>query len=247
MSKKLVRKLRQKGDKYFDYEGSFHKDPEGNWKERKIPLVQGESAAEERLSSTVHAAGFVLAAVLLVLTITGGGSRGFHAVHSGAAVFSVCAMTLYGISAAYHFVRGSGRKRLLRLLDHASVYLLIAGTYTPFIIAYAVENLETLFLILIWVLAAAGITAKIFLMDKLRFLSVVFYIALGWLCIAAWGPLLSLMPAPLLTLLFAGGLFYTAGTLFYAAKKIPYNHAVWHLCVLIGTCCHGLGVFLFVL
>jgi hemolysin III len=202
---------------------------------------------EERLSSIIHAAGFLLSAALMLLLIIDGGNRGFHAKHFGAGVFSLCAMTLYGISAVYHFVRSPGRKRLFRLLDHASVYLLIAGTYTPFIITYAEDNLRTLFLILIWSLAGAGITAKIFLMDKLRFLSVIFYIALGWLSIAAWGPLLSRMPVMLLVLLFTGGFFYTGGTLFYAAKKIHYNHAAWHVCVLIGTLCHGAGVAFFVL
>jgi hemolysin III len=157
-------------------------------------------------------------------------------------VFGITALLMFGTSVAYHAATRPERKQLLRKLDHAAIYLLIAGTYTPFaLVAMEPAWGWSLFGIL-WALAVLGIVAKFTVGFRFPRLSLALYLGMGWMSMVAIKPMLdSLTPAQLGWIL-AGGAFYTAGTPFYAWKSRRYTHAVWHLFVLAGVACHFVAV-----
>ena len=160
----------------------------------------------------------------------------------GAVVFGVSAALLYFTSTLYHAIPTPRAKRVLRVVDHGAIYVLIAGTYTPFTLGVLRGPWGWTLLGLIWGLAALGIVLKA--MGGIRYprLSLALYLAMGWLVVVAAKPLWQLVPAWGLFWLAAGGLAYTAGVGFYAASRLPYRHFVWHLFVLAGTACHAVAV-----
>ncbi len=135
----------------------------------------------------------------------------------------------------------------MRTLDHCAIFLLIAGTYTPVALVGIRGGWGWTLFGVAWTLAAAGIVFKIFATGRLEVLSTAAYIAMGWLCIIAVKPMFVLLSPGALVLLGLGGLFYTAGTVFYHRKGVPYSHAVWHLFVIAGSLCHYLAIALYVL
>lgn len=215
------------------------------WSDRWIPVFGPDSRNEEIVNSITHAAGallfFVLGAVLVA-----------HAVHNGnpryvigITAFAVTAVNLYTVSTVYHLLRPGRSKAVFRLLDHVSIYLLIAGTYTVVTLTVLPGRWRWIVFGLIWGMAILGTLYKIFLLGRLRFLSVVFYVAMGWLVVIAWGPLVRSAPPGLVFWILLGGAFYTPGTIFLALKKVPFNHAVWHFATIGGTLCHAIGMLRF--
>jgi hemolysin III len=202
---------------------------------------------EELANGITHGIGLVLSIVGLAVLVFLSVMRG-NAWHiAGCTTFGVSLVLLYTASTMYHSFRSARWKRILKTLDHTAIYLLIAGTYTPFTLV----NLRgfwgwTLFT-LVWSLSVFGILWKIFNVDRYQIISTLIYIAMGWLVVIAIKPLLLGIPLSGIAWLVAGGLFYTAGVIFFAANRIPYNHAIWHIFVLAGSICHYIAVMLYVL
>lgn len=159
-----------------------------------------------------------------------------------AAVYSVALLLLYAASTAYHAARQGATKAVLEIFDHCAIYLLIAGTYTPFtLIALRGPWGWSLFGV-IWGLALAGIIFKIAFIGRFSLLSTLIYIAMGWLVVVAAVPMFQALTAQALAWLVAGGVLYTAGTYFYQRRRFRYSHAVWHLFVIAGSVCHFVAV-----
>ncbi|MCL2503019.1 MAG: hemolysin III family protein [Coriobacteriia bacterium] len=208
----------------------------------KRPYTVGEEIA----NSVTHGVGAVLAvSALTILVVFSALSR--DAVKLAASITYSVALTLeYAASTLYHAFPQPKVKHVFKILDHCGIYLLIAGTYTPFCLVTLRGNGGVRLFALVWALALAGIALEAFWVYRPRWLSAVIYLGLGWLVVLAIGPLTKAMPSPGLWLLVAGGLSYTLGTVFYVLKKISYMHAVWHIFVLAGSILHFLAVLLFV-
>ena len=204
--------------------------------------VRVPSLGEEIANSVSHGLGLLLLAVgapyLLITTSHRGGVRGVV----GASVFLAGAMSLYLSSMLYHaFPRGRA-KQVFRVLDHGSIFLLIAGTYTPFALGVLHGPWGWSLLGVVWTLAAVGIAMKAAGGFRYPRLSTAIYLVMGWLAVVVIRPLWLHLPRAGLWWLVAGGLCYTAGVAFYSARRMPYGHFVWHLFVLAGTACHCLAV-----
>jgi hemolysin III len=160
----------------------------------------------------------------------------------GASVFAATMVLLYLASTLYHAARPGRAKGVLKLLDHSAIYLLIAGSYTPFTLGVLRGAWGWSLFGIIWGLAFTGVLLKAFGALRHKLLSNSLYLLMGWLVIVAAHPLWQRMPGPGLAWLAAGGLAYTFGVPFYASERLRYGHFVWHLCVLLGTSCHVVAV-----
>ncbi|MFP4316173.1 MAG: PAQR family membrane homeostasis protein TrhA [Desulfovibrionales bacterium] len=204
------------------------------------------SRREEVANSITHGLGIVLGIVGLVVMAWIAQSSGTAHLLSGC-VFGATLILLYTASTLYHIVRRQPLKSILRALDHSAIFLLIAGTYTPFtLIALEGPWGWSLFSV-IWGLACIGLGLQFTLRKRYPSLQLALYIAMGWAAIVALGPLLDALSTGGLVLLFAGGVAYTSGVIFYLWRSLPYSHAVWHLFVLAGSTLHFLAVALYVL
>ena len=205
------------------------------------------SLGEELAHSITHGIGVALSIAGLVLLVTLAATRGdaWHVV--SCSIFGATLVFLYTASTLYHSITHPGAKKVLRVFDHAAIFLLIAGTYTPFTLVTLRGGWGWSLFVIVWGLALVGIVFKIAAKNRFRFLSVLLYLAMGWLVLIAIEPMVTSMPKPGLILLLAGGLCYTLGVIFYAWKRLPYGHAVWHLFVLAGSICHFFAVLLYVI
>jgi hemolysin III len=199
------------------------------------------AAGEEIANAASHAVGLLAALIGLPWLIASAADRGTEAV-VGAAIFGITAALLYLSSTLYHAARRPGPKRVLRILDHSAIYLLIAGTYTPFTLGVLSGTLGWTMFGLVWTLATAGVVFKTVRGFRNPRLSVALYLAMGWLILVVAKPLWLLVPGWGVFWLVAGGLAYTVGVVFYANRRIPYGHFIWHLFVLVGTACHYVAV-----
>jgi hemolysin III len=205
-------------------------------------MSRPQSPGEEIANAVSHGIGFALAVASIPVLVIAALPHGAYAI-VGAAVFSACASLLYLTSTLYHSITHPRAKRILRVLDHSAIYLLIAGTYTPFALGVLRGAWGWSLLGTIWGLAIAGIVVKSVGGIGIRGLSTALYLAMGWLVIIAARPLyLHLEPWGLFWLI-AGGVAYTAGTVFYTARQMRYAHFAWHLCVMAGTACHFAAVW----
>lgn len=202
---------------------------------------------EEVANAATHGIGLLLAlaglAVLVALAVTRGQAR--HVV--SCTVYGVTLVLVYAASTLYHSLRGPRVKHVFRILDHSSIYLLIAGTYTPFTLVNLRGGWGWILFGVVWGLSVCGILFKVFRVNQLQALSASVYVLMGWLALIAIKPLLAVVHSGGIGLLLAGGVFYTFGLVFFAWKRLPYNHAIWHLFVLAGSACHYLAVTLYVL
>ena len=189
-----------------------------------------------------HGLGVVAATVLVPVLIFRAVTTGDAGDVVGVAVFGATLICLYLASTCYHAARRAEVKARLKVLDHSAIYLLIAGTYTPFMLGALRGAWGWSLFGVIWGLALAGIVFKQFHTGRYPLLSTLVYLAMGWLIVIAAVPMLRLMPAAALVWLAAGGIAYTAGTPFYHRNRQPYAHAVWHVFVLAGSVCHGIAV-----
>lgn len=153
-------------------------------------------------------------------------------------IFASCMMAMYSVSTIYHLETRFDKKVILRLLDHISIYFLIAGTYTPFIRLCLSGTIQWIFLCLIWAIAILGVFYKLFLWKRFPKVSLFFYLTMGWMVVFFIRPIYETMSFSGFMWLIIGGLFYSGGTYFYSKDKKLYNHAVWHLFVLAGSACH---------
>ena len=203
---------------------------------------------KERLANVItHAMGLVLSiggGVALIIASVWRGSA-WHIV--GSSIFAASLILLYCSSTLYHVFTGQRVKRVFRALDHSAIYILIAGTYTPFTLVSLRGGWGWSLFGVLWGLALCGVVLKIFAVGRFPALSTVVYVLMGWMGVIALKPLLAAVSLHGLLWLLAGGVLYTGGVIFYAAKRMPYNHAIWHLFVLGGSICHYGAVFFYVL
>lgn len=202
---------------------------------------------EEVAHVATHGLGFILASVGATVLVFAAAVRGSARDVAGCGVFAAALLALYGASTLYHGVQRPRMKRRLRRLDHAAVYLLIAGTYTPFALVSLWGAWGWTLLGLVWAAAGVGIAIELRDDERLRRLSVPLGLGMGWLALVAIGPLLHSLGPGGLRLLVLGGLAYTVGVLFYVSSRIPYHHAVWHVFALAGSVFHFACVLDYVL
>lgn len=197
---------------------------------------------EEIAHSVTHGLGAALSlaglVALLVLAILYGNR--WHIVSF--AVYGVSMLALFLASTLYHGVQKPRLRPILRKVDHACIYLLIAGTYTPFVLVSMRSTLGLTLLVIVWALAVFGIVYKIFFIDKFVVITTLAYVFMGWMSVIAWREMVTSIPRLGLYFLMIGGALYTVGVIFYAMTKIRYTHAVWHLFILGAAACHFVAV-----
>jgi len=202
---------------------------------------------EEIFNSLTHGIWILISLAGMVLMIVFASRYGNVNHIVSCTIFGLTLVMLYTASTLYHSFRKPTLKHVFKICDHSCIYLLIAGTYTPFLMVTLKGMLGWSLFAVVWTLTAAGILFKIFFVYRFNILSTIAYILMGWIIIFAVKPLLHSLPEGGIAFLVAGGLAYTLGTIFYAWKKLPFNHAIWHLFVLGGSICHFLAVILYVI
>lgn len=201
------------------------------------------SFGEEVANSITHGLGWLLSVCGLAILVT------FAAITGGAlrvvtcAVFGSTLVLLYAASTLYHALPSERAKHIFRVLDHSSIFLLIAGTYTPLTLVAVGGPWGWSLFGSIWALAAIGVLLNTIAHGRWRWLSISLYVSMGWLVVIAIRPLVASVTTGVLVLIVAGGLSYTLGLVFYGWRRLPYGHAVWHLFVLAGSVLHYLAVF----
>lgn len=196
---------------------------------------------EEIANAATHGVGFVASLIGVPILVLTAAARGERLTLIGASVFGATLLALYAASTLYHAIPHPTLKQRLRVLDHAAIYLLIAGTYTPFTLGVLRGVWGWTLFGIVWTLAALGVLFKVFFGPGWQRASTAMYIGMGWLIIVALKPLMNALPTMGLLLLAAGGLFYTGGCVFYLARK-SWSHPVWHVFVMGGSACHYFAV-----
>jgi hemolysin III len=214
--------------------------------ERHLHLIV-YSEEEELANRLTHLVAAILSLVGLVVLVVSASRTGDPYRIVSAATFGGALSIFYVISTLYHTFRQPRLRYIFRILDHAGIFLVIAGSYTPFTLVSLREGHGWILFFVVWTLAIAGMVFKSFMTHRLAFLAPVFYIALGWLIVVDLESLLIMMPANGVQWLLAGGIFYTVGIVFYAVNRIPHHHAIWHVFVIAGSFCHYLAVLWYVL
>ncbi len=192
----------------------------------------------EVANTLTHGAGLLAAVAATPILVVQAVTRGGPADVVGAAVFGATLILLYLASTAYHATPRGRMRDLLRRLDHSAIYLLIAGTYTPFTLGVLKGGWGWTLFGIVWAAAALGVAIKVFAGVRRPLVSTGLYLVMGWLVLVAIGPLVRALPPAGLAWLVAGGVAYSAGVPFYLARRLRYGHAIWHLFVLAGSTCH---------
>ena len=202
---------------------------------------------DEFANALTHGLGLLLALVAVPILIALAAVRGtaWHVV--GISIYGASLIALYAASTVYHAVRHSRAKHILQIIDHAAIYLLIAGTYTPFTLVNLRGPWGWTLLGLVWGIALFGVVWKLAHAGHHMVISTIIYIIMGWLVVIAVRPMFRAVPLGGLEWLLAGGLAYTVGVVFFGWSRLRFNHAMWHLFVLAGSACHYVAVMLYVL
>ncbi len=205
------------------------------------------TAREEIANALTHALGVVLGIFGLILMLQQSLEFGTAWHVTACAIYGVSLILLYMASTAYHAAPPGGKKRLFQKLDHAGIFVLIAGTYTPFTLISLSGVWGWSIFAVVWGLAIIGLYHELFARKQFPRLALGLYLVMGWMMMIAIKPMMDAVPSGGLWLLLAGGLSYTAGVVFYVRDSLPYHHAIWHLFVLGGSVCHFLAILLYVL
>lgn len=221
------------------------------------PLIQDEhqdddglpeySLGEEIFHAVTHGVGVVLSIAGLAVLVAFASLRGGPEHVVTCSVFGACLVLLYAASTLYHSIPSRQAKRVLQMLDHSGIYLLIAGTYTPFSVVTLGGTLGWALFASLWTLAVVGIVTRAALPQVARRLSLALYLVMGWAALPLAGPFLERLEPGGAVLVVLGGLAYTAGVPFFAARRLRWGHAVWHLFVLAGSALHFFGVLFYVI
>ena len=217
-----------------------------DWANINITLHNELDRKHEIINGFTHIMGLLFSIIGLILLLWKRIQTGSDYPVSVLILYGLSMISLYGSSSAYHLAENETLKKFLRIADHFSIYFLIAGTYTPYSY-FAGGNTGRMLIILIWSIALFGMIFKIIFWKRFRILHVSVYLAMGWLLVFYWKPFFNNMPSDLIPLIVAGGLSYTVGIIFYVFRKIPYNHAIWHLFVLSGSAFYWYGVWKFMI
>ena len=209
--------------------------------------MQRYAPREELANAITHGTGFILAIVGTILLMV----KAFPTLDLfrplSVGIYGLSLVALYGASFLYHAVRNERHKRFFRLLDHAAIFLLIAGSYTPFALLLLRDGLGWLIFAIVWLLAVLGIVVTVFFMERMKKFCAFLYLAIGWVAIFVITPISNALPHQGLNWLIIGGVIYTLGVIFYIVKRIPYNHAIWHGFVLAGSLSHFICIHHYVL
>ena len=205
-----------------------------------------QTSFEEKLNAISHAIGAIFGVVALVLLIKYDRNKADWSLFS-VIIYGISIIILFSASTFYHAVKGEKRKHYFRIVDHISIYFLIAGTYTPVCLIALEQSLGWPLFWVVWAIAAFGVILKLFFTGKFEIFSTLLYLVMGWLIVFDFSNLVNTIGDNGVLLLFAGGLAYTVGIVFYVFQKIPYNHVIWHLFVLAGAVCHFFMIFFYVI
>jgi hemolysin III len=200
------------------------------------------STAEEVAHATTHGLGCLLSVAGLVVLVRQAAARGETWDVVGAAIFGATLVLLYLASTLYHAVTAPRAKAVLKRIDHAAIYLLIAGTYTPICLGPLRGPWGWSLFGVVWSLGLAGAVLDVTTARRFKWLSITIYLLMGWLVVTALRPMLSSLDPTTLGWIGAGGAFYTGGVLFYLWKRLPWHHAIWHVCVLLGSAAHWVAI-----
>lgn len=207
----------------------------------------GYALGEEIANAVTHGLGAAAAIVALTLLL----AKGIPVLSgwelAGVAIYGGSLVTLFLASTLYHAIMHPRAKDILKRVDHGAIYVLIAGTYTPFLAIALDSTAAHMLLAVVWSLAVAGIIFKIFFVHRFEWLSLSTYLMMGWLALFLIYELWNALPRPGFTLLLAGGFCFTLGAIFYAMKSVRYTHAIWHVWVLAGATCHCVSIGLYVI
>lgn len=204
------------------------------------------SLGEEIANAITHGVGAALSIAALVALVFAAATWGNGWHLASAIVYGLTMFLLYMASTLYHAITHPGARRVFKVIDHAGIYLLIAGTYTPFTLVTIRDDGGWWLFAIVWILAAAGISLEAFWVNRPKWVSALIYLGMGWLAIFAIKPITANLAPGGVWLLIAGGLAYSLGTVFYVLKKVKWMHPVWHLWVLAGSLLHFLSVMFYV-
>jgi hemolysin III len=210
--------------------------------QHSICPVSGETAKEERVNHFTHLFGLILSLIGLPILITYSTLHGDFWTVASYSIYGTTLVLLYIASTYYHGCKNPELKSTLRVIDHACIYLLIAGSYTPFTLGPLRESSGWMLLGVEWSIATVGILLKVFAFNRFQMVSLIAYLVMGWLVVFSWDPLKEALSPTSISLLMAGGLSYTFGVVFFLWRSLPFNHAIWHLFVLGGSVCHYFAV-----
>ncbi|MBN1500129.1 MAG: hemolysin III family protein [Spirochaetes bacterium] len=215
------------------------------WLENHITLHTHDNPQQEFYNFLTHFAGAVLSIIALILMIIKSISNNGNNL-AGVVIFGLSMTLLYSASSVYHRVKHSNLKRILRIMDHSNIYFLIAGTYTP-IALFMNNEAGNRIAITIWSIAFSGIVFTLVFWGKLKPLHVAIYLFMGWIAVFFWKDLKQILPFNFIKWTIAGGITYTIGVIFYALKKLPFYHPIWHVFVVGGSACFFFGVYNFLI
>ncbi len=199
---------------------------------------------QELANSLSHGLGLLFGIVSIPILIASATKSGSSAAIIGASVYGFSFLMVYTFSMLYHGFQQPMVKRAMMIMDHISIYFLIAGSYTPFILLFLYNTTGLTMLAILWSLTLLGIVFKLLCGDRYNYLSTAIYVLMGWMLVAVARSFFAGIPAPVATLIVIGGGLYSIGVLFYLWGKFTYHHVVWHLFVLAGSICHYAAVFL---
>lgn len=201
---------------------------------------------EEKLNAWTHGFGAVLGLVALILLILKtDGAQSWHLF--SVIIYGLSIIILFSASTLYHSIEDEKQKHYFRIVDHVSIYLLIAGTYTPILLILLTDSLGWSLFWTVWGIALFGVILKLFFTGRFEIFSTLLYLVMGWLIVFDFTNASTALGSQGILWLFAGGLFYTVGIIFYAIQKIPYNHVIWHLFVLAGAISHFFMIYWYAL
>ncbi|QNM85139.1 hemolysin III family protein [Polaribacter pectinis] len=201
------------------------------------------TVSEERLNVISHGLGLFASIIVFPFLIVKSFSFNGFWKPASFIVYGISLIILYAASTFYHAAKNPKKRRKLNIFDHAAIYVLIAGSYTPFCLVALDSKLGWYLFVFVWIFALVGIVLKLFFTGRFDKLSTAMYLLMGWQVVFLIKPLINSLPEYNLNLLFAGGIFYTIGAILYSIKKLPYNHAIFHVFVLLGSVSHFLAIY----
>lgn len=207
-------------------------------------LTQKTQIKQELVNSIIHGFGIIFGIVGIPILIAFALKSDNTVGVVGAAIYGFCFLQLFTSSTLYHGFQHVEAKRVFKILDHISIYFLIAGTYTPFLLIYMNNSFGITLLIVLWSLTAIGIIVKIFFAGKWEIISTFAYVAMGCIMVVGGRTFFEAIPTNVLTMILIGGVLYLFGVIFYLWKKYPYNHAVWHFFVFSAAVCHYVAILM---
>ena len=213
---------------------------EQSWLEKHITLHTYDDPKAERENAITHLVGTALALIAFIIILFKLPSLPSLSLKIGMVIWGLTMILLYGASTLYHTLPHGDAKRLCRILDHSNIYFLIAGTYTPMLM-YVGSSKAYMILALVWGIAVVGILTTLLIWGKMGALHVALYIAMGWLVVLFWDDVIPFLPEGIAVWIIAAGLTYTIGVIFYANKRIPHYHAIWHLFCIGGSALFFIG------